>query len=290
MNGIQRRRFASRVVAEEDANRRGESHGHGNRRQGREYYCLAERADDVRRPQLVAGEIDRYTIEKRILRKHGGQFWAEVASSSVRDATGRFLYAVRVQHDITSRKLTEQALARRTEEQAALFRFSDKLQQVASFPEVYEAALDAVVRALDCERASILLFDESCVMRFVAWRGLSDRYRKAAEGHSPWSRDEKNPQPIYSGNIAGSDLSEALKQAIGRETIGAVAFIPILVNNQLAGKFVAYYDGEHRFSEPEVEVALTLARQLGFGIARLKAEDARRTAEQIIMVPRVAGG
>ena len=61
-------------------------------------------------------------------------------------------------------------------------------------------------------------------MRFVAWRGLSDGYRKAAEGHSPWSRDEKNPQPIYSGNIAGSDPSEALKQAIGRETIGAEAF------------------------------------------------------------------
>src|SRR5712672_4190795 len=49
----------------------------------------------------LAGEIDRYTIEKRIYRRDGSHFWAEVKSSSVRDAEDRFLYAVRVQHDIT---------------------------------------------------------------------------------------------------------------------------------------------------------------------------------------------
>jgi PAS domain S-box-containing protein len=236
---------------------------------------------DVRQfRRQVAGEIDRYTIEKRIFRNDGGHFWAEVASSSVCDATGKFLYAVRVQHDITARKQAEQALARRTEEQAALFRFSDKLQQIASVRELYDAALDAIMRALDCERASILQFDESGVMRFVAWRGLSEEYRQAVEGHSPWTRDEKNPQPIYFENIAGTDLSEKLKQTIAREKIAGVAFIPILVDNRLAGKFMAYYDDPHGFSEPEVEAALTLARQLGFGITRLQAEDARRTAER----------
>ena len=52
----------------------------------------------------IAGEIDRYTIEKRLARKDGSYFWAEVTSSSVRDASGNFLYAVRVQHDISARK------------------------------------------------------------------------------------------------------------------------------------------------------------------------------------------
>ena len=72
----------------------------------------------------IAGEIDRYTIEKRLARKGGSYIWVEVTSSSVRDASGNFLYAVRVQHDVSARKEIEQALARRSEEQAALFRFS----------------------------------------------------------------------------------------------------------------------------------------------------------------------
>ena len=59
------------------------------------------------------------------------------------------------------------------------------------------AALDAaILRALGCDRASVLLFDDAGVMRFVAWRGLSDGYRKAVEGHSPWMCRQKDPQPV----------------------------------------------------------------------------------------------
>src|SRR5207237_6164948 len=78
----------------------------------------------------IAGEIKRYTIEKRLDRKDGSYFWAEMTSSSVRDGSGNFLYAVRVQHDISARKEAEQALARRSEEQAALFQFSERLQYI----------------------------------------------------------------------------------------------------------------------------------------------------------------
>ena len=185
-----------------------------------------------------------------------------------------------VHDDIAARKEAEQALERRREEQAALFRFSEKLQYAASLPDIYEAGLDAITTALACERASILLLDDSNVMRFAGWRGLSDGYRQAVEGHSPWQKDEQNPLPIYFGEIGRSDLPDALKATVARENIGAVAFIPILVGGQLAGKFMAYYDGPHCFSNPEVDVALTVARQLGFGIARLRAEEARRAAEQ----------
>ena len=227
----------------------------------------------------VAGEIDRYTIEKRLVRKDGSYFWAEVTSSSVRDASGNFLYAVRVQHDISARKATEQALARRSEEQAALFRFSERLQYAASLPDVYDVALDAILAALACERASILMFDDRDVMHFAGRRGQSDGYREAVEGHSPWDRDEASPLPVYFEDIGASALSDEFKETMARERIAAVAFIPILIDGRLAGKFMAYYDRPHRFSEPEVDVALTLARQLGFGIARLRAEEARRAAE-----------
>jgi PAS domain S-box-containing protein len=228
----------------------------------------------------LSGEIDRYSIEKRIYRSNGGHFWAEVTSSSVCDAAGRFLYAVRVQHDISDRKLAEQALARRMDEQAALFKFSERLQHVSSVQQVHDVALDAIVRALGCDRAAILLFDSSVKMRFVAWRGLSEVYRRAVEGHSPWTRDETDPRPVYFEDIGTSDLSDELKQTIAREGIGAVAFIPIQQDGQLVGKFMAYYDSPHQFSVHEMDIAVTLARQLSFSIARLNAEQARHAAER----------
>src|SRR5437763_93981 len=95
--------------------------------------------------------------------------------------------------------------------------------------------------------------------------------------------DEKNPQPVYFENVEASDFSDDLKETIDREGIGAVAFIPIQQDGRLVGKFMAYYDASHSFSDPELDIALTLARQLGFSLARLKAEDARRGAERSAM-------
>ena len=80
--------------------------------------------------------------------------------------------------------------------QAALHEFTDRLYRSESEADIYDAALEAIRRALDCELASILLFDASDTMKFVAWRGLSDGYRQAVEGHSPWARGSTDPKPI----------------------------------------------------------------------------------------------
>lgn len=73
------------------------------------------RAEDVEAERdlyrrQVAGEIDRYSIDKKIRRKDGSEIFVAVMSSSVRDRDGRFRYAVRVIQDITERKLAEQQL------------------------------------------------------------------------------------------------------------------------------------------------------------------------------------
>jgi PAS domain S-box-containing protein len=230
----------------------------------------------------VAGEIDRYTIEKRIRRHDGSSFWASINSSSVLDPAGHFLYAVRVQVDITDRKRAEAALAQRMEEQSALFAFTEAMQHARSPEHIYEAALDAILRALRCERASILLSDETQTMRFIAARGLSETYQRAVEGHSPWSPDEQQPEPVILPDIAQAELPEKLRKSIEAEGIGAVAFIPLHQNRRLLGKFMAYYDRPHAFSEAEISVAVTLGRQLGFGLERMQAERAAQHLAAIV--------
>jgi PAS domain S-box-containing protein len=245
---------------------------------------FAEDAESDRAPfqRQVAGEIDRYTIEKRIRRKDGSHFWASINSSSVLDPAGRFLHAVRVQLDITGRKQAEAALARRMEEQSALFGFTEAIQHARSLEQIQEAALDAILRALHCDRASILLVDEAKVMRFAAARGLSETYKRAVEGHSPWSADDPQPTPVTIADIGQADLPGELKASIRKEGIAAVAFIPLQQNRRLLGKFMAYYDAPHVVTEAEIDVALTLARQLGFGLERMKAERAAQHLAAIV--------
>ena len=158
--------------------------------------------------------------------------------------------------------------------------FTDNLFRALSPEDVYEAALVAIRRGLGCDRASILLFDDAGVVRFVAWTGLSEEYRRAVDGHSPWSSDVKDPEPICIADIEASDLPEPLKSAVRLEGIGAAAFIPLVVEGHLIGKFMAYYPTPHDFSRAEINLAITIARQLGFGIQRNRAEKGREQAEQ----------
>ncbi|WP_119271504.1 PAS domain S-box protein [Taklimakanibacter deserti] len=170
--------------------------------------------------------------------------------------------------DSTRRRLLTRGLF----QQRTFFELTDRLYRGHSLSDAYEATLDAIRELLGCERASILRFDSKGVMRFVAWRELSQAYRQAVDGHSPWRPGTRDPEPIYVSDIAQSGESEELKQVVLGEGIQALAFIPLTFNRATIGKFMVYHAAPHEFTDEEREIALTLARQLSFAIERETAD------------------
>lgn len=156
---------------------------------------------------------------------------------------------------------------------AALYQFTDRLFRARSVEEVYEAALQAIEDAMGCARASILRFDPEGVMRFVAWRGLSDQYRQAVDGHSPWREGDADAEPILLSDIDAADEPDALKALIRAEGVRALGFFPLTAAGRVSGKFMVYYDEPHDFSDHDVDLAVTIARQLGFSLERLFIEE-----------------
>lgn len=165
-------------------------------------------------------------------------------------------------------------------EASALFRLTDRLYRARSNDDIYDAALDAIADLLDCSRASILLFDDDGVMQFVAARGISAEYRRKLAGHTPWRPGERDPQPIFVSDIEQTDEPEWVKSAIKNENIRALAFIPLMANGEVIGKFMTYYQAPRGFGRHEMDAAVMIARQVGFSIERLRLEQARRRAEQ----------
>jgi PAS domain S-box-containing protein len=60
--------------------------------------------------RLLAGDIPEYTLEKRYLRKGGGELWSLTTVTLMRDGAGRPLRFIGVIEDITQRKNAESAL------------------------------------------------------------------------------------------------------------------------------------------------------------------------------------
>jgi PAS domain S-box-containing protein len=195
------------------------------------------------------------------------------------DETGAMIGAVNVLVDISKLKTAEQAAARRADEQAALYRFTDRLYRAAGIEDAVDATLDTIESALSVRRASILLFDEEGLVRFVGWRGLSDAYRAAVEGHCPWKPGERDAQPIFVTDIDLTSEPDTIKQVVHAEGMRGLAFIPLTAHGGVIGKFMTYYETAHIFSDDERALAVTLARQLGFALERQRVESDRKRAE-----------
>ena len=222
--------------------------------------------------------VEHYDTVRR--RKDGTLVDISLSVSPITDADGRIVGASKIARDISERKRAANALSKRIDEQATLYQLTNRLHRAQSLADVYNSAFYAISRGLGCERASILLFDEADVMRFVASRGISEDYRAAVEGHSPWTAGERDPPPICIPDIANSDLSDPLKTTLQLEGIAALCFIPLVVKGALVGKFMTYYSEPHEFRDEERDLALTIARQLGFSIDRMRAEESLRESER----------
>jgi PAS domain S-box-containing protein len=145
--------------------------------------------------------------------------------------------------------------------------------------EIYQIALDALTRGLEVSRASILLVDAAGAMRFTAWRGLSDAYRQAVEGHTPWTADATDPQPIVVPDVAKEASLAAFLPAIEAEGIAGMAFIPLVSLGRVIGKFMVYLDEPRTLTNDELQLASLIAAHVAFAVERTRAEAQARRSE-----------
>lgn len=215
----------------------------------------------------------RYHTEFRVLSRTDGSIrWVGATGRAIFEQ-GRAVRLVGTALDITERKRHETELALRARQQSHLYELADAVNRAEALPNLYKTALDVIIASLNADRASILLFDDDGVMRFRAWRCLSDVYRSDVEGHSPWTADERDPQPIHVGNVAESKIEPSLIAVIRQEGIQALSFIPLMYGGRLLGKFMLYFDRPHSMSEDETNLAQAIAGTLSVGLERKTVES-----------------
>src|SRR5712672_3570424 len=91
--------------------------------------------------QLRAGVIYKYSLEKRYVRKHGGQLWGHLNVSLLRNGDGESPLVFTFVEDITERKRSEEAL-RKSEE-----RFRLAAQAAKLYAYEWDVLTDKIVRS-----------------------------------------------------------------------------------------------------------------------------------------------
>jgi PAS domain S-box-containing protein len=173
---------------------------------------------------------------------------------------------------------------------ALLAELAAALAGAASLDELCDRAVDAVRAFLGTDRASVLLFDQDGVMRFRAWNGLSDEYRAATDGHSPWAPETRDAEPIVVSNVADDPALAALRDVILREHIQALAFVPITYAGRLLGKYMLYFDQPRRLTEDELLLAGAVADQIAVAVEQHRvAHELQASHEQLEVIFRGVG-
>ncbi len=162
---------------------------------------------------------------------------------------------------------------------AALERLSDAVGRARGIEEIFDRALDCLRKALSAERAAVLLFDGEGVMRFAAHHGLSAEYRRAVEGHSPWTAGATDARPIFVEDVCGAPELAALLPVLEREGIRALGFVPLTYGGRLLGKFMVYYHAPHAPDRIGVQVARIVAGHIAFAVAQERSRIALSEAK-----------
>jgi PAS domain S-box-containing protein len=187
----------------------------------------------------------------------------------------------------------EEELRDRLRELAAVYRMAEAAVAAEDLDAILDESVETLIDAVGVDRASVLLYDDEHVMRFRAWRGLSDGYRAGIEGHSPWTGDEGEFAPIAVADVNDEPtIDHGLRRTIAREGIRSLAFVPLIHRRELLGKFVLYHDEAHDFTAAELKLAQTIASTVATAVQRARAEQALRESSRRLDVVfrRVADG
>ena len=161
---------------------------------------------------------------------------------------------------------------------AAVHRLAEEIGGAPSLDQLFETALSGVSDALGVARSAILLFDDGDVMRFRVWHGLSDSYRAAVEGHTPWRPDEVDAEPQLVPDVELEPTLRELLPAHEAEGIRSLAIVPLVHGDRLIGTYMLLYAEPHEFGDDEVQVVRTIARHIASATGRRRAEEELRSS------------
>lgn len=159
-----------------------------------------------------------------------------------------------------------------------LYRLAAGLIGAERVETLFDIALAGLESALGAKRSAILAYDAKGVMRFKAWRGLSNVYRATVEGHSPWAPDVVEPRPIVVADVQEDPSLAPFLATFRQEGIRALGFIPLVAEGHLIGKFMVYYDEPRSIGPHELDMAGAIANHVAAAITRFAAvEQLERT-------------
>lgn len=244
---------------------------------GSETYLEEETDMTTRRlAKLSSGQDLRY--ERMVKRKDGSAFPAEVSVKMLEAGRMQVIF-----HDITSRRLQEQKIARLNRIHAVLSGINSTIVRTRKRRELLAEACRIAVTAGNFKIAWIGCFEQATgQMRMLAQSGLpisldvSDRDTGKVvdlmpDGPARFSLQAK--RAVYDNDITESVHLSSIRRMAIRLGSKSVISLPLIVEENLFGVLVLYAPDRNFFDEEELKLLKQLAGDISFALAFIAKEE-----------------
>ncbi|MEQ9552425.1 MAG: diguanylate cyclase [Coleofasciculus sp. G3-WIS-01] len=245
-------------------------------------------ADDVDQElscldQLLAGEIDTFSREKRYMRKDGSEVWVNLSGSLIRDSKGEPKSYIGVVQDISDRKQAQAALQRlneqlkgrvnelgiRNREMVLLGELSDFLQACLTVDEAYHAIATLVAPLFPESSGGVFVINpsENWAEAMATW-GTALASQTLFSPKACWALRRGRPHWV---NQSQSGLR---CPHIHSDISPLESFcVPMMAQGKALGILYISSQQPGQLTEAKQRLALTVAEHLALSLANLKLRE-----------------
>lgn len=222
----------------------------------------------IRNGQVWQNEICNRT-------KTGQLYWEESSIVPFMDTEGQPVRYLSIRYDISSRKLAEQAIQRRAEQEKLLREISQSINQSLDLHAIFEIACHDILPLLDCDRVCILKVDPASDFQqgtFVAEAlrsGLAPLIQSELKSTCFGEAKITNhpfEQAIVFNDLENHQFSTCLTHFFDRFQIQSGLIFPLRSHERLWGLLCIYQCKTWQWQGSEIDFTQQLANQLSIAV------------------------
>ncbi|MCA1731036.1 MAG: PAS domain S-box protein, partial [Actinobacteria bacterium] len=228
--------------------------------------------------QLLAGEIETYSMEKRYFRKDGSIVWINLTSSLMREPSGAPNYFIGVIEDITARKRAEEEVKRYHRQQATVAKLGLRALAENDLKVVMDEAVTLVARTLGVEYCKVLELlpqgGELLLRAGVGWEeGLVGNATVGAGNDSQAGYTLLSEEPVIVEDL-GAEQRFSGPPLLHEHGVNSGMSVIIHGRDGPFGVLNVHTKNHRRFTEDDVNFLQAVANVLCTAIERKESEEA----------------
>ena len=252
--------------------------------------------------QILAREIQTYSMEKRYIAKSGGYIWINLTVSLVRNSDGEVDYFISVIKDISKRKNLELSLQKTFERLSNLHSIDKAILAAKDIQEIAQTVIEGIPKFFACQRISLVTFSwEQSTATLLATQDIGT---KLAENSSQDSLEtwqdlieqlenyDSDRDYIIACLSKLPQLSQVVPNLLEAENLDCFIGFPLRSRGNLLGILKLWVEDSEKIAREDLEIVGEVCSQLAIAIQQanlfqqvqnysleLEARVAQRTAQ-----------